>query len=67
MILMTVCVDLQAGLLQTDTVLEVGPGTGNMTVKLLEKVKKVNPMFFLIHLILPSFFPAHAIGGKPST
>lgn len=26
----------------TDVVLEVGPGTGNMTVKLLEKAKKVN-------------------------
>lgn len=25
----------------TDTVLEIGPGTGNMTIKLLEKVKKV--------------------------
>lgn len=25
----------------TDVVLEVGPGTGNMTVKMLEKVKKV--------------------------
>lgn len=25
----------------TDTVLEIGPGTGNMTVKLLEKSKKV--------------------------
>ena len=25
----------------TDTVLEVGPGTGNMTVRLLEKAKKV--------------------------
>lgn len=31
----------KAGLLPTDVVLEVGPGTGNMTVKLLEKVKKV--------------------------
>lgn len=31
----------QAALRPTDTVLEVGPGTGNMTVKLLEKVKKV--------------------------
>ena len=31
----------QAGLRSTDTVLEIGPGTGNMTVKLLEKVKKV--------------------------
>ncbi|CAB3983737.1 probable dimethyladenosine transferase [Paramuricea clavata] len=31
----------KAGLRSTDTVLEIGPGTGNMTVKLLEKVKKV--------------------------
>lgn len=31
----------QAGLRSTDTILEIGPGTGNMTVKLLEKVKKV--------------------------
>ena len=26
----------------TDTVLEIGPGTGNMTVKMLDKVKKVS-------------------------
>lgn len=25
----------------TDTVLEIGPGTGNLTVKILEKCKKV--------------------------
>ena len=31
----------QAALRPTDVVLEIGPGTGNMTVKLLEKVKKV--------------------------
>lgn len=31
----------KSGLLPTDTVLEIGPGTGNMTVRLLEKVKKV--------------------------
>ena len=31
----------QAALRPTDVVLEVGPGTGNMTVKLLEKTKKV--------------------------
>lgn len=31
----------KSGLFSTDTVLEVGPGTGNMTVKLLEKAKKV--------------------------
>ena len=31
----------KAALRSIDTVLEIGPGTGNMTVKLLEKVKKV--------------------------
>jgi 18S rRNA (adenine1779-N6/adenine1780-N6)-dimethyltransferase len=31
----------KAALRPTDTVLEIGPGTGNMTVKLLEKAKKV--------------------------
>ncbi|KAL1919886.1 uncharacterized protein VTP21DRAFT_1818 [Calcarisporiella thermophila] len=31
----------KAGLRSTDTVLEVGPGTGNLTVKILEKAKKV--------------------------
>lgn len=31
----------KASLRQSDTVLEIGPGTGNMTVKLLEKCKKV--------------------------
>ncbi|KAJ2616560.1 Dimethyladenosine transferase [Coemansia sp. RSA 1365] len=31
----------KAGLKQTDTVLEVGPGTGNLTVKILEQAKKV--------------------------
>ncbi|XP_026572917.1 probable dimethyladenosine transferase isoform X2 [Pseudonaja textilis] len=31
----------KASLYPTDVVLEVGPGTGNMTVKMLEKVKKV--------------------------
>ncbi|KAG7156327.1 dimethyladenosine transferase-like [Homarus americanus] len=31
----------KAGLKTTDTVLEVGPGTGNMTVKLLDRVKRV--------------------------
>lgn len=34
----------QAALRPTDVVLEVGPGTGNMTVKLLEKAKKVSAM-----------------------
>ncbi|KAF5289898.1 hypothetical protein FQA39_LY14960 [Lamprigera yunnana] len=31
----------KAGLLPTDIALEIGPGTGNMTVQLLEKVKHV--------------------------
>lgn len=31
----------KAGIKSTDVVLEIGPGTGNMTVKLLEKAKKV--------------------------
>lgn len=31
----------KAALRPTDVVLEIGPGTGNMTVKMLEKVKKV--------------------------
>lgn len=32
---------VKAGLKPTDTVLEVGPGTGNLTVRILEKAKKV--------------------------
>lgn len=31
----------KSGLKTTDTVLEIGPGTGNLTMRLLEKVKKV--------------------------
>lgn len=31
----------KAALRPTDVVVEIGPGTGNMTVLLLEKVKKV--------------------------
>ena len=32
---------LKSALRNTDTVLEIGPGTGNMTIKMLDKVKKV--------------------------
>jgi 18S rRNA (adenine1779-N6/adenine1780-N6)-dimethyltransferase len=32
---------IKANLKPTDVVLEVGPGTGNLTVKILEKAKKV--------------------------
>ncbi|CAO2592688.1 Probable dimethyladenosine transferase, partial [Lemmus lemmus] len=38
----------KAALRPTDVVLEVGPGTGNMTVKLLEKAKKVKSSFLII-------------------
>ena len=31
----------KAGILPSDTILEIGPGTGNMTTKLLEKAAKV--------------------------
>lgn len=31
----------KAGLRPTDVALEIGPGTGNMTLPLLDKVKKV--------------------------
>mmetsp|Transcript_4195 Transcript_4195/g.11828 ORF Transcript_4195/g.11828 Transcript_4195/m.11828 type:complete len:359 (-) Transcript_4195:427-1503(-) len=31
----------KSGIKSTDTVLEIGPGTGNLTMKLLEKAKKV--------------------------
>ena len=31
----------KAGIKGTDVVLEIGPGTGNLTLKLLEKAKKV--------------------------
>jgi len=31
----------KSALRNTDTVLEIGPGTGNMTIKMLDKVKKV--------------------------
>jgi len=40
----------KSALRSTDTVLEIGPGTGNMTVKMLDKVKKVR--YFLIVRIL---------------
>lgn len=31
----------KSGLRPTDVALEIGPGTGNMTIKLLDRVKKV--------------------------
>ena len=31
----------KAGVKPTDTVLEIGPGTGNLTMKLLEKARRV--------------------------
>lgn len=42
----------KAALRSTDVVLEIGPGTGNMTIKMLERVKKViaceiDPRYYL--------------------
>ena len=31
----------KSGIKPTDTVLEIGPGTGNLTMKLLEKARRV--------------------------
>ena len=35
----------KAALRPTDTILEIGPGTGNMTVRMLEKVKNVSQIY----------------------
>ena len=37
----------QSALRNTDTVLEIGPGTGNMTVKMLDRVKKVRKVIMI--------------------
>lgn len=39
--LVAVSIVEKAGVQSTDTVFEIGPGTGNLTVKILEKAKKV--------------------------
>ena len=36
----------KANLQSSDTVLEIGPGTGNLTVRMLEKAKKVRLFSF---------------------
>ena len=47
----------KAALRSTDTVLEIGPGTGNMTVKLLEKSKRVRRRFAVSRsAVWPSLF-----------
>ncbi|RXN34575.1 putative dimethyladenosine transferase [Labeo rohita] len=46
----------KAALRPTDVVLEVGPGTGNMTVKLLEKAKKISSPFVFKLLLHRPFF-----------
>jgi 18S rRNA (adenine1779-N6/adenine1780-N6)-dimethyltransferase len=47
----------KAGIKSTDVVLEIGPGTGNLTMRLLEKAKKViaievDPRMVRPHLLL---------------
>lgn len=58
----------KAGIKSTDTVLEIGPGTGNLTMRLLEKAKKViavevdprmvSHQLNLIHMGAQSFWKA---------
>lgn len=63
----------KSGLKTTDVVLEIGPGTGNLTVQLLQKVKKViaieidsrlvrlnTPSSLLVPSVLCSCCPAYA-------
>lgn len=48
----------KAALRSTDTVLEIGPGTGNMTVKLLERSKRVYILPTVCHVVQTDFiFP----------
>lgn len=44
----------KANLKPTDTVLEVGPGSGNLTIRILDKVKK---------LIVSFLVPSHPVLG----
>ncbi len=49
----------KANLQSSDTVLEIGPGTGNLTVRMLEKAKKVSnsslQMYFLSSLYFTGY------------
>jgi len=47
---------VQAAIRATDVVLEVGPGTGNMTIKLLEKAKRVKIFTAVISIYFHSQF-----------
>lgn len=40
----------KAAIRPTDVCLEIGPGTGNMTVKILEKAKKVIGKMFFVYI-----------------
>ena len=42
----------KAAIKSSDVVLEIGPGTGNLTAKLLEKAKKVGVYFKLLYFII---------------
>lgn len=54
----------KAGIKSTDVVLEIGPGTGNLTMKLLERAKKVIAVEFdhrmVSHLAVLHFGCRHA-------
>lgn len=55
----------KSGLRPTDVALEIGPGTGNMTIKLLDRVKKVVACEidtrFELHLYFATVFIAPGI------
>lgn len=52
----------KAGVKSTDIVLEIGPGTGNMTMKLLEKAKKVIAVELDPRMVRPCNLHGHAWG-----
>lgn len=57
----------KAGIKSTDTVLEIGPGTGNLTLRLLEKAKKViavevDPRMVSTHLSIEMHMVAKLVG-----
>ncbi len=49
----------KANLQSSDTVLEIGPGTGNLTVRMLEKAKKVSNSSLQIYFLSSLYFTGY--------
>lgn len=49
----------KAGIKSTDVVLEIGPGTGNLTMKLLERAKKVVAVEYDHRMVRPATYVLH--------